>query len=263
MINASLSKYRAVFVIAFKQAWNNKANLSGLLFFLFILLFIYNRLWVVIGVQENANGLNATYIWYLLLAEIIILSGPKMERIMFEDIKSGNMAYYVNKPISFFLMRYIEGIGNMTVSFLIMGTFGTIVTLLLTGQPPFEWRHFPFIIIMCYLSSAINLLFYTGVGLCSLWLESIRTLGMAIERMAFIFGGAIFPLSIYPRWFVEIAQWTPFYSVYYLSIKLVYDFSWANLAQAVLLNTFWITLIVGFIVFAYGKLIKKVDVYGG
>lgn len=88
-------------------------------------------------------------------------------------------------------------------------------------------------------------LFYTGVGLCSLWLESIRTLGMAIERMAFIFGGAIFPLSIYPRWFVEIAQWTPFYSVYYLSIKLVYDFSWANLAQAVLLNTFWITLIVG------------------
>ena len=162
MISASLSKYRAVFVIAFKQTWNNKANLSGLLFFLFILLFIYNRLWVVIGVQENANGLNATYIWYLLLAEIIILSGPKMERIMFEDIKSGNIAYYVNKPISFFLMRYIEGIGNMTVSFLIMGTFGTIVTLLLTGQPPFEWRHFPFIIIMCYLSSAINLLFYTG-----------------------------------------------------------------------------------------------------
>ena len=145
MISASLSKYRAVFVIAFKQTWNNKANLSGLLFFLFILLFIYNRLWVVIGVQENANGLNATYIWYLLLAEIIILSGPKMERIMFDDIKSGNIAYYVNKPISFFLMRYIEGIGNMTVSFLIMGTFGTIVTLLLTGQPPFDGNQ-PFVL---------------------------------------------------------------------------------------------------------------------
>lgn len=73
----------------------------------------------------------------------------------------------------------------------------------------------------------------------------------------FYFRWCHFPLSIYPRWFVEIAQWTPFYSVYYLSIKLVYDFSWANLAQAVLLNTFWITLIVGFIVFAYGKLIKR------
>ena len=72
-----------------------------------------------------------------------------------------------------------------------------------------------------------------------------------------------FPLSIYPRWVGDIAQWTHFYSVYNLSIILVYDFSLANLAQAVLLNTFWIPHIVGFIVIAYGKLIKKVDVYGG
>lgn len=149
-------------------------------------------------------------------------------------------------------MRYIEGIGNMTVSFLIMGTFGTIVTLLLTGQPPFEWRHFPFII--------INVLPFFGNQ------PFVLYRGRPVQPVAgkhpdlgwqsnvwLLFRWCLFPLSIYPRWFVEIAQWTPFYSVYYLSIKLVYDFSWANLAQAVLLNTFWITLIVGFIVFAYGK----------
>lgn len=257
------AKYGAIFSISFKQAWNNKANLSGLLFFLFILLFIYNRLWVVIGVQDNVSGYNAVYIWYLLLAEMIILSSPKMERILFNDIKEGNMAYYINKPISFFLMRYAEGLGNMTISFLIMGGFGTLVTLALTGHPPFAWKHFPIIMLMCYISSAINLLFYTGVGLCSLWLESIRTLGMVIERLAFIFGGAIFPLSIYPQWFIDIAKWTPFYSIYYLTIKLVYDFSWYNLMEAAVLNLFWVGSIVGFVIFAYGKLIKKVDIYGG
>lgn len=263
MTNSAFAKYFAVFTISFKQAWSNKANLSGLLFFLFILLFIYNRLWVVIGLQDNTGGLNSKFIWYLLLAEMIILSSPKMERILFEDIKSGNMAYYINKPISFFLMRYMEGLGNMTVSFCIMGVVGTLITLLLTGQPPFQWWEFPLIILMCYLSSAINLLFYSGVGLCGLWMESIRTIGVAIERMAFIFGGAIFPLSIYPDWFVDIAKWTPFYSVYYLTIKLVYDFSWFNLIHAVLLNLLWVSLITGFISFAYYKLIKKVDVYGG
>ena len=259
----SFAKYAMLFALSFKQAWSRKANLSGLLFFLFILLFIYNRLWEVIGLQDGVKGLNATFIWYLLLAEMIILSSPKMERVLFDDIRSGTMAYYVNKPVSFFIMRYCEGVGNMTVSFLLMGFFGCIVTFALTGTPPFAWWQFPLIALMCYISSCINVLFYTGIGLCALWLGSIRTLAMAFERLAFIFGGAIFPLSIYPEWFVDIAKWTPFYAFYYITIKLVYDFSWINLWNAVLLNTLWIAVILTFIGWAYAKLNKKVNIYGG
>jgi ABC-2 type transport system permease protein len=256
-------KYITFFTLSFKQAWTHKTNLSGLLFFLFILLFIYNRLWEVIGLEENTIGLNSSYIWYLLLAEMIILSSPRIERILFDDIQSGTMAYYINKPVSFFLMRYFEALGNMSVSFVIMGLIGTLATLALTGKPPFAWHQFPFIILMCYLSSCINVLLCTGIGLCTLWLNSIRTLSMAFERLAFIFGGAIFPLSIYPEWFVDIAKWTPFYSFYYLTIKLVYDFSWINLSTALFLNLFWISLIMSFIYFVYGKLNQKVNIYGG
>lgn len=258
-----LRKYGAFFRVSFKQNLFNKALLSGLVFFLFILLFIYNRLWEVIGIQDNTQGINAVYIWYLLFAEMIILSSPRSDRILTDDIRSGTMAYYVNKPVSFFLMRYAENLGTMTVSFLIMGLVGGLITLLLTGQPPFSWPHFPVIVLMCWLSSAINVLFYSGIGLCALWLESTRTVGVAFERLAFIFGGAIFPLSIYPEWFVDIARWTPFYSVYYLSIRLVYDFSWNNLAEALALNIMWTTAIAGFVTFAYRRLNKKVNIYGG
>lgn len=262
MIN-SIDKYWTFFKLSFKQAWSAKANLSGLLFFLFILLFIYNRLWEVIGLQDNVKGLNATFIWYLLLGEMLILAAPKVERILLDDIRSGTLAYYINKPVSFFLMRYFESLGNMSVSFILMGVVGSLMTFILTGNPPFEWWQFPLIFGMCYISSCINVLFFAGVGLCGLWLNSIRTLAMALQRLAFIFGGAIFPLSIYPEWFVDIAKWTPFYSVYYLTIKLVYDFSWANLLEAVLLNGFWVVLITSFISLAYSKLNKKVNVYGG
>lgn len=256
-------KYLSLFLISFKQAWGKKANLSGLLFFLFILIFIYNRLWEVIASDNLTSGLNRTFIWYLLFAEMIILSNPKIDRTLFDDIRSGTMAYYINKPISFFFMRYIEAIGNMSVSFFIMGGFGTIVTLIFTGKPPFEWWQFPIIFIMCYLSSCINVIIYTAVGMCTLWLASIRTLAMAVERLAFTLGGAIFPLSVYPEWFVDIAKWTPFYSFYYLTVKLVYDFSFSNLLQAIFLNTFWILLTGTFISFAYKKLIQRINIYGG
>lgn len=258
-----MNKYLALFLISFKHAWSKKANLSGLLFFLFILLFIYNRLWEVIAADSLENSLNRTFIWYLLFAEMIILSSPKIDRILFDDICSGTMAYYINKPISFFFMRYAEAIGNMSVSYLIMGGFGTAATLILTGTPPFEWWQFPIIFCACFISSCINILLYTAVGLCSLWLSSIRTLSMAIERLAFILGGAIFPLSIYPDWFVDIAKWTPFYSFYYLTIKLVYDFSWNNLLNAFVLNCFWVCLMGIFAYFTYQKLTKRVNVYGG
>lgn len=258
-----MNKYTSLFLISFKQAWNKKANLSGMLFFLFILIFIYNRLWETISTESTEEGLNQVFIWYLLFAEMIILSNPKIDRILFDDIQSGTMAYYINKPISFFLMRYTEALGNMSVSFAVMGGFGVVITLLLTGNPPFEIWQFPIIFTMCFISSCINVLMYTAVGLCGLWLASIRTLGMAIERLAFILGGAIFPLSIYPDWFIDIAKWTPFYSFYYLTIKLVYDFSWTNLMEAFLLNTFWVVLMGFFIVLTYKKLTKRINVYGG
>lgn len=258
-----MNKYGALFLTSFKQAWYKKANLSGLLFFLFILIFIYNRLWEVIAAKGMENGLNRIFIWYLLFAEMIILSSPKIDRILFDDIQSGTMAYYINKPVSFFLMRYAEAVGTMSVSFLIMGGFGAAVTLFLTGRPPFEWWQFPIIFAMCFASSCINILLYTAVGLCGLWLSSIRTLGMAVERLAFILGGAIFPLSIYPDWFIDIAKWTPFYSFYYLTIKLVYDFSWNNLEEALALNCFWVALIGAFVAFTYCKLTKRVNIYGG
>lgn len=258
-----IKKYWAFFSISYKQSLANRGLILGVCFFLFILLFVYNRLWEVIGIQSNDSQLNNQFIWYLLMAEMIILSTPRSERIFEDDVKSGTLAYYLNKPVSFFGMRFAEAIGSMTVPFCIMCLFGALITLILDITPPFTWYNFPIIFLMCYISSIINVFFYCGVGLCALWLDSTRTLAMAIQRLAFILGGAIFPLTIYPEWFVSIAKWTPFYSIYYLTIKLVYDFSWANLWQALYLNLIWFSIIGAFVSFSYHKLSKKVDVYGG
>lgn len=258
-----MNKYWSFITITAKQTYHNKTPLIGATFFLFILLAVYNQLWIAIGIQDKSQNINTTFIWYLLLAELIILSAPKTERIIEDDIKNGTMAYYINKPISFFAMRFCESLSAMSVSFIFMAIIGSAVTLLLTNDIPFEWKYFPVIILMTYISSIINVLFFTAIGMSALWLENTRTVAMALQRFAFIFGGAIFPLTIYPDWFVEIAKWTPFYSIYYLTIKLVYDFSWHNLMIATGLNLFWVSIIGLFLSFTYQKLSQKVNIYGG
>ena len=262
-IKSRLRKYGAFISLAARQAITNKTVLCGGIFLLLILLLTYNQLWTVIGKDSADPSINATFLWYLLFGELIILSAPKVERILEQDIKSGTLAYYLNKPVSFFMMRFCENLSLMSINFVSLGLAGTLTAWLLTPQTPFTWLQFPLIVSLVYLSSLINLLLYTAVGFSSLWLEHTKTLAMAVQRLAFIFGGAIFPLSIYPEWFVNIARWTPFYSLYYLTIKLSYDFSAADVSRALGLNCLWLAFIIGFIIWAYRTMQKRVNVYGG
>ncbi|MFV0626260.1 MAG: hypothetical protein ACK5N8_02780 [Alphaproteobacteria bacterium] len=258
----TLSKYLAFTKISFREKSKNLPLISGMLVILSILLLTYNQLWVVIGKESNST-INHSFIWYLLLAETIILSPPRLERIFNEDIRSGNMAYFINKPVSFFFIRFFEALGEITSSFIVFITFGGILTLIITDDVPFQWQHLPIILAMCYFSCLINLFIKCACGMSAIWLNSTRYLNMVIDRLGFVFGGAIIPLSIYPEWFIEIAKYTPFYSFYYLSLRLVYDFSWQNLLLAITLNIFWLSLLCTIIFVAYRKLGKRIQIYGG
>ena len=258
-----MNKYLSIAGITAKQAIENKMNIIGSTLLLLILIFIYNQLWNVIGSESNEHHLNTHFIWYLLMGEIIILSTSRCERLIEDDIKSGTMAYYLNKPISFFVMRFFETVSTMSVIAFFMALVGSAFAFFIIRQTPFEWYQFPIILLSVYISCLISVLLYVAIGFSALWVKDVKIFAMVINRLAFILGGAIFPLTIYPDWFVNIAKWTPFYSIYYLTIKLVYDFSWANLGFALLLNFAWTTAISIFIFFAYKKLQTKVNIHGG
>lgn len=258
-----MSKYLSLFLIQAKNILSNKVSIFSGCFMLMIILLVYNQLWVVVGSDSNQTFLNSQFIWYLLLGEIIILATPRIERIIEDDIKSGNLAYFISKPISFFTMRFVEGIASLSILWSFMMVTGGLFVFLITPSLPFVWYHFPIIALNIFLSCIINILLVTALGFSALWLTDIRVIAMAFHRLAFIFGGAVLPLSIYPEWFVNIAKFTPFYSIYYLSLKLVYDFSWGNLFTALSLNIFWTSLISIFLFFAYKNLSKRIDINGG
>ncbi len=254
-------KYGEFFRISFKQCSKNFPLLFGSFFLLSLLLLTYNQLWLVIDSQSK---LNVSFLWYLLFAEIIIICPPRIDRILDNDVRSGNMTYFISKPISFFGMRFSEALGEMTAVFLFLLLTGGGLTYLLTKhQVPFEFAHFPIIVAMAYGSSLINLFIKCCSGLSALWLSSTRYLNMIIDKSSFILGGAIIPITIYPEWFINFAKYTPFYSFYYLTLRLTYEFSWQNLVLAISLNIFWLGLIGFFLKYTYKKLSKRTEIYGG
>ena len=52
-----------------------------------------------------------------------------------------------------------------------------------------------------------------AIGLCAVWLQDCSPVYWIWQKCAFILGGLLLPLEIYPPWLREIALWTPFSAI--------------------------------------------------
>jgi ABC-2 type transport system permease protein len=54
---------------------------------------------------------------------------------------------------------------------------------------------------------------YVLIGLAAFWLGDISPLFWVAQKLLFILGGLMLPLSLYPEWMQRVAYWTPFPSL--------------------------------------------------
>ena len=103
--------------------WN---FLSKNIFFVFI-MFIYLMLWKNIYAQKGTTiaglSLNAM-IWYLVITELVTLSRTDIHVQVNEDVKSGNIAYLLNKPYNYVLYCFSYFVGEIGIKLLTNGIIG-------------------------------------------------------------------------------------------------------------------------------------------
>ena len=54
---------------------------------------------------------------------------------------------------------------------------------------------------------------YVLTGLTAFWLGDVSPLFWIWQKLLFIFGGLMLPLSLYPEWMQRVAAYTPFPSI--------------------------------------------------
>ena len=143
----------------------------------FIMLFILLNLWKYIYSDPNEviNGYTMNQmIWYVVITEILwsVVNGRRYCTKIINDVKSGNIAYNINKPYSYIGYSLFSHLGECTiksiiyivlgmslgfifmVSFLDLNIF-SIICVLLTG----------------ILATIISTLLITFMGLFSFFIE--------------------------------------------------------------------------------------------
>jgi ABC-type uncharacterized transport system, permease component len=243
--------------------WN---FLSKNLFFVFI-MFIYLMLWKAIYAQKGPviSGMTLNrMIWYLIFTELVTLSRTDLHSQVNDDVKSGNIAYLLNKPYNYILYCFSYYVGEIGMRFLTNGIIGTAIGFIFVGTlKGFSLTHLPFVILSLLLGCTINFFIYLCLSLSSFWFEDNSAFFWIYSKLVFTLGGMLVPLDLFPKWLQSLSGYLPFAYVTYVPAKLAVNFTFKTFISQFPIQIIYLGIFFVLSVILYRKGAKSLNVNGG
>jgi len=205
-----LAKYAAFARIGARLAMNDRGEIYGRLLFFAIILGVFSALWRAIaeaGLPVAAEP--ATLVWYLAATEWILLSPAPVHVGIEGDIRRGDIACQLVRPFSYVAAEAAQGIGRLAVRAPLFAVVAWSGAFVLTGRAPHA--HAVALVVPFGLAAMLVIHgFYVITGIAAFWMSDVGPLFWIWQKLLFILGGLMLPLSIYPEWMQRVAAWTPF-----------------------------------------------------
>ena len=263
-----MRKYLFVFKTTLMESLQYVLNiLMGYLMF-FVVLFVFLNLWqyVYSDPEQLINGYSMKQmIWYVILTEIVWF-GTRNNVITSQisnDIKSGSIAYVINKPYHYILYMITRNLGEIVIKFfLYLGAGLLIGTLYIGSLPDFSSIHLPLISVVFLAGTLINIFLTMSISVLSFWIEDASPLHWIYTKMILVLG-ILFPVEMFPAWAQPFIKCTPIYVFTYGPAKLVIDFNMSMFLQVLLAQGIYFVLSFLLLMGLYRRGVKKVNVNGG
>lgn len=264
---SKINKYIHIFKISLSNNlvyfWN---FLIKNLFFIFI-IYVFLMLWGNIYGQKGdiISGLTLNkIIWYLIVTEIITLSRSNFHTQISEDVKSGAIAYGINKPYNYVLYCFFNSLGEIAVKLGCNMILGIIIGICFVGfLEGFNIVYLPLILLSILIGSTINFFIYIILALTSFWIEENKPFFWIYSKLTFTLGGMLVPLDLFPNWLKNISSYLPFAYVTYVPGKLAVDFSLNNFYKGFGIQILYLTIFAILALVIYRKGAEKLNVNGG
>ena len=261
-----MSKYWAIFQT---QLLNNLAYVGNLLtgsIAIVIFMFIFAQLWRVAYGSTGSSiiaGLSFhDVLWYLMLAEVIELSKPRLAQAIAQSVRDGSIAYQLSKPYNFLLYQCSVGLGDSVLKVVFNARVGGAVVWLMVGPPP-DPRWWPLVLVTVLGAWLIYFCFTALIGLAAFVTEEVRAFEWIYQKLIFILGGFLIPLDLYPAWLQPIAKATPFAQAIYGPARFFVDPSLERFGQVLLGQWLWLAVLFGLLAFLYQQSTQRLAINGG
>ena len=135
-----MKKYFSLFQVQVINSLAYPGELVGRSIMIAPFMWIFYQLWTVTFHAAGATEINGMTIhmtmWYLMIAETIELSRPRLANSISESVKDGSIAYILSKPYDFLLYQYSTSMGETIFRAVSTALIGGITVWWLVGPPP-------------------------------------------------------------------------------------------------------------------------------
>lgn len=206
----------------------------------------------------------ATTLWSMFIYFCIMTFNiRKIDTLIMNDVKSGNVEMFLNKPINYVILNFYKVIGQGIYSFVVISLIGAILMVLFVGVPNLNLVVFiPTFIITFILGIILALILYSIIGLLAFFMQDARPIHWIVDKFVMVLGGSYLPVALFPPFMKFLAFISPFGAINFTS-STVYS-SWNNeFLIRIGLQVLWI-IVFGFLLkFVYKKAREKAMINGG
>lgn len=262
-----MRKYLYTFKTSFIESFTYVPSILFKFISYFISMFVMFSLWKYIYDDPSKVINNFTLVqmmWYLLLSEVLTYGHGRIANTeIIESVKSGSIAYSLNKPYNYILYILTRHLADGLIRVILYAIVSMIIGILFVGGiPNFNFMYVPFMIIIFIIGYIINSLIKILISLISFWIEDATPFFWIYNKILLIFG-VFFPIDMFPLVLQPILNLTPVYVSLYGPVMLIIDFSFKLFFKVLLVQTIYLLVVVLFITIIYRKGMKKVNVNGG
>lgn len=188
-----------------------------------LILLIFWGLWQATSAAElsAAHVSQSSLFWYLIVTECIALSVGVPFRNVETEINNGDIAAGWMRPIPYALSTLAEWAGQTFHRLVVLATGGIVAGIWITGSIPIALAALPILAISVAMACMSMLLCQLQVGYAAAWVTSSTPLFWIWQKLLFVFGGLLIPLSIYPPALQHLSLWTPFAGMLFAPASLV------------------------------------------
>jgi ABC-2 type transport system permease protein len=192
--------------------------------FLVLIIFVFVQLWSLtyrtLGTTQLGDYSLPQMIWYFAFAEAIILSSPLLRNKIDQEVKSGELAYRLNKPYHYVLNLAADYAGERLVRFGLMVSLGSALALLFVGPIQFTPAGVAGAALVVVGAMTLDFLLSCALGLLSFWVEDTWAFDFIYRRLVMLLGGMMIPLDVFPEPLSSIARALPFSVIVYGPARL-------------------------------------------
>lgn len=259
-------KYLAVARLAVRNRLAYPQDVLGRTFFLAFILFVYSRLWLrVLGGSGEFGGFTgAQLVWYMAFTEAIALGFPRLQNTVSEDVKTGNIAYRLNKPLNYLGQLGAEYLGEAAVNILLTVAVGAAAALVLAGPlPGLTPGGLAGGLLVMAGGTVLSFVISAGLTLTAFWVEDNGPYFWIYSKINFVLGGLFIPVEVYPGFLRAAARVLPFRHIFGSAARLLVRFDPNLFLRTVGLQACWSMAILGLVVLVYRLGVRKLNVNGG